>query len=177
MSSRILTIGAIASAAILGYCVYFDYERRSSPEFRRKLKKNAKKYKKLQVEKEETDKKQKFNSIISKLNESLEKDPLPTGVERQQVYFMEQVGNGERLAASPDSEEDAAIHFYKALAVYPSPAELLTVLQKSIPEPIYELIVFLIAAQPPLSLASILGDDLDLVNGNIKVVNPDEEVQ
>ena len=34
-----LTITAIAAAAIAGYAVYFDYQRRNSADFRKSLKK------------------------------------------------------------------------------------------------------------------------------------------
>lgn len=177
MSSKLYSIGALAAAAVVGYCVYFDYSRRNSPEFRRKLKKSVKKYKKQQVAKEESDKKAKFLSIKNKLTEALESDPLPTDLEAKQTYFLQNVGLGEQFSASPDTQEESAICFYKAVAVHPQPAQLLSVLQTTLPERIYELFVFLIAVQPPTSLTSILGEDLNGVDANIQVVNPEADVQ
>ena len=44
-----LTITAIAAAAIAGYAVYFDYQRRNSADFRKSLKKREVKQKKLKA--------------------------------------------------------------------------------------------------------------------------------
>ena len=46
--NKALTITAVAAAAITGYAVYFDYQRRHSPEFRKSLKKRDIKQKEIE---------------------------------------------------------------------------------------------------------------------------------
>ncbi|ODV93114.1 hypothetical protein PACTADRAFT_52131 [Pachysolen tannophilus NRRL Y-2460] len=164
--SRLLTVATIVGGAIVAYGFYFDYQRRNSPEFRKKLKKNFKKYKNELSKKEHEEKKEKYVSIKDKLEESLSVDPLPTDIKEKEQYFLKQVSAGEQLAAIPGMEYDAAIGFYKGLAVYPSPTELLNIYQKTVPEKIYDLVVMLIAIQPPQAVINILGDN---VNGGVAV--------
>jgi import receptor subunit TOM20 len=48
------------------------------------------------------------------------------------------INNGYPGAAA---YEDAAVHFYRALRVYPSPMELVMVFQKTIPAPLFQIIM------------------------------------
>ncbi|KAI9600922.1 hypothetical protein H4Q26_000716 [Puccinia striiformis f. sp. tritici PST-130] len=61
-------------------------------------------------------------------------EPLPTSVEGKEQFFMEQVGIGEMLASKmPRGAMPAAIAFFKAYKVYPSPQELLVIYQRTMP--------------------------------------------
>lgn len=145
-------------AAALSYCIYFDYERRHNPEFRKNLnqrKKRAQKKAKASAEKEKT---KKLEILKKKLNESLEANPLPTKIQEKEAYFLEQVSTGEKVGAIPGKEIDAAIYFYKGLAVYPNPTGILDIYQRTLPPKIYELVMMLTAIQPPKSVVNILGD-------------------
>lgn len=56
----------------------------------------------------------------------ISQETLPTSPQEREQYFMEQVAMGEGLAATgPVNEVSAALCFYRALRVYPSPVELI----------------------------------------------------
>ncbi|KAI8897460.1 protein import receptor MAS20 [Globomyces pollinis-pini] len=126
-----LVFGALLVGAI-GYGVYFDYQRRNNPAFRKKLQKQRKEAAKL---KRAT--KQQATAAIG-----LEDEPLPTTNEEREKYFMSNLQAGEMLMQQgPMAFDRAAAHFYKALQVYPEPQKLLEVLAQSLPEPVLQLIL------------------------------------
>ncbi|KAF6011274.1 hypothetical protein HII13_002631 [Brettanomyces bruxellensis] len=140
------------AAAALSYCVYFDYERRHNPE-KEKLKRRLR----CKLKRRKT---KLFEVLKKKLNESLAASPLPTTLQEKEPYFLEQVSTGEKLGAIPGKEIDAAIYFYKGLAVYPNPTGILDIYQRTLPPQIYELVMKLTAIQPPKSVVNILGDSV-----------------
>ena len=44
VSSTTLSVGLV-SAAVIGYCIYFDHKRRSHPDFKKKLREKRRKLK------------------------------------------------------------------------------------------------------------------------------------
>ncbi|CDR43610.1 CYFA0S12e02542g1_1 [Cyberlindnera fabianii] len=157
--SKVTAVLATVGAVALGYAVYFDYSRRHNADFRRKLRKSKKQQQK-QVEEQASKAKQvKVNEVKELLTKSLEEDPIPTDAAAKEQYFMTQVTMGEQLAAVPGNEIKSALCFYRALAVYPNPTDILNVYQKSVPQEIYEYIIMMMAMEPPLSIASFLGGD------------------
>ncbi|KAG7447519.1 uncharacterized protein BT62DRAFT_986357 [Guyanagaster necrorhizus] len=55
---------------------------------------------------------------------------------------MSQVAMGEQLALQgPDFQLPAALSFYRALRVYPSPVELMVIYEKTVPEPIFKMVI------------------------------------
>lgn len=160
MSKLTITISALAAAAI-GYAVYFDHQRRSSPEFRRSLKKQAKQYAKQESNNSKAEKAIKLQQVKAILTESLINDPLPTENDKKEEFFMTSVTLGEQLASIPGNEIKAALAFYRALSVYPNPTDILGIYQRSVPQDVYEIIIMMIAVQPPLAVASMLSESLD----------------
>lgn len=149
------------AAGALGYCFYFDYQRRHNPEFRKSIylkKRQAEKAEKL---KSEASKKEKTAILKKKLAESLASKPLST--QNKEQAFVEEVTLAEKLASIPGKEIDSAIHFYRALASYPEPTAILEIYQKSVPAEIYELIMLLTAIHPPANITSLLSES----NGSI----------
>ena len=149
------------AAGALGYCLYFDYQRRHNVEFRKSIyhkKRQAEKAARLQ---NEASKVEKTILLKKKLTESLIAHPLTT--ENKEQSFIEEVTAAEKLASLPDREIDAAIHFYRALSVYPEPTAILEIYQKSVPAEIYELIMLLTAIYPPANITSLLSES----NGSI----------
>jgi mitochondrial import receptor subunit TOM20 len=88
-------------------------------------------------------------------------DQVPTTPEERETYFMSQVEIGERLCAQgmsctagavkdfcslccegPDFAVEAALAFFRALRVYPSPVELIMIFQNTVPEPIFKVCGF-----------------------------------
>ena len=47
----------------------------------------------------------------------------------------------------PSYYDDAVLPFYKALKVYPDPMELVKIYQKTIPEPVFQTIVSILAIE------------------------------
>ncbi|KAH3667141.1 hypothetical protein OGAPHI_002790 [Ogataea philodendri] len=149
-----------AAVATVGYCVYFDYQRRNNPSFRKKIVRNKKRAVEKAKQEAEAEKKNKLEALKEKLNQSLEEEPLPKEPAEKEKFFMTQVAVGEQLSAVEGKDIEAAIHFYKGLAVYPNPTGILDIYQRTIPKHIYELIMMLTAIQPPASVMNVLQDSI-----------------
>uniref|UniRef100_A0A0W0FC24 SET domain-containing protein n=1 Tax=Moniliophthora roreri TaxID=221103 RepID=A0A0W0FC24_MONRR len=84
---------------------------------------------------------------------------------------MSQVGAGEQLSLQgPDFHLPAAMSFYRALRVYPSPVELMVIYQKTVPEPIFKLVIELTnldvsSPSSPHSSTDDLDDETSPVRG------------
>ncbi|KAJ3972130.1 hypothetical protein EV361DRAFT_907327 [Lentinula raphanica] len=148
MSSRttsVLTIAGIAALSVVAYAVYFDYKRRNDVDFRKKLKKDKKR-----VDKSIASSKASLppdSGVVGteELREALEQvkaEQVPVSPEQKETYFMTQVSAGEQLALQgPMFYLPAALSFYRALRVYPSPVELMMIYQKTVPEPVFKLVI------------------------------------
>ncbi|KAG0332235.1 hypothetical protein BG000_010222, partial [Podila horticola] len=138
------TVGTVAVAAV-GYALYFDSKRRSDPEFRRKLKKERKRAQKQQKE-EEQKKVAKTTATVEEVLASIKDEDFPTSMEAREKFCMEQLSAGEALFTSgPEGYEMAAVCFFKALKVYPAPAELVMVYQKTIPPEVFTLVMSMLS--------------------------------
>ncbi|SCU96711.1 LAMI_0F07470g1_1 [Lachancea mirantina] len=154
---RVLTIGGVALAtAVAGYAVYFDHQRRNNSDFRRNLKRKVKKHVEEEKIEEERAKKLKLARVGEFLEVELVKDPISTDPEEREAVFTSNVEAGERLASVPGNEMESAFKFYKALSVYPNPADLLGIYQRSVPEAVYEHVVLMIAIKPPVNVSTFL---------------------
>lgn len=156
--SRATAIIAAAGAVALGYAVYFDYSRRNNKEFRRRIRKNNDHHAKEKEAKQSQAKTAQVEVIQQVLMHSLAEEPIPTEAAKKEEYFMKQVTVAEQLSVVPGQEIQSALAFYRALSVYPNPTDILNVYQKSVPPQIYEYVIMMMALQPPLSIASFLGD-------------------
>lgn len=165
MSSKSLfwTITGIVATAAVGYAVYFDYRRRHDVNFRRQLKKRAVDQEKQALKLAKELKQLKLESVKQALLDDLEANPIPTDLSEKESFFMQQVALGEQLASKPQLKIDAAICFYKALAVYPNPTDILGIYQRSVPQDVYEIVVMMIAAHPPAAINNILGEQATVV--------------
>ncbi|KAF9937490.1 hypothetical protein BGZ67_001223 [Mortierella alpina] len=134
------TVGAIAVATI-GYAVYFDAKRRNDPAFRRKLKKERKRAEKLM--KEEAGKISTQSALtVEEALASIKDEDFPTTMEEREKFCMQQLSAGEALfTKGRDEYGAAAICFYKALKVYPAPADLVMVYQKTIPPEVFTVVM------------------------------------
>ncbi|KAJ4471642.1 hypothetical protein C8R41DRAFT_897751 [Lentinula lateritia] len=175
MSSRttsVLTIAGIAVLSIAAYAVYFDYKRRNDVEFRKKLKKEKKR-----VDKSIASSKASLPSSpdavgVDELREALEQvkaEQVPISPEQKEAYFMTQVASGEQLSLQgPMFSLPAALAFYRALRVYPSPVELMVIYQKTVPEPIFKLVIELTNLDVSMSVPKSGMDDLDEETSPVK---------
>ncbi|KAF9180311.1 hypothetical protein BGZ51_006289 [Haplosporangium sp. Z 767] len=134
------TVGVLAVATI-GYAVYFDSKRRNDPSFRRKLKKERKRAQKLATEEAKKLSNQNAQTVEEALA-SIKDDDFPTSMEDREKFCMAQLSAGEALfTRGPQGYGEAAICFYKALKVYPAPAELVMVYQKTIPPEVFTVVM------------------------------------
>ena len=155
--ARILAVAGItATVAIAGYAAYFDHQRRNNPEFRKSLKRKLKKHAEQEKEEKERAKQLKLAHVGEFLTAELAKDPVSTDPAQRETVFTTNVEMGEKLASVPGNELEAALKFYKALSVYPNPADLLGIYQRSVPEAVYEYIVLMIAIMPPVNVSTFL---------------------
>ena len=154
---RVLALSGVAAViGATGYAFWFDHQRRNNAEFRKNLKQRVKKQKKQAELDAIESKKARVTAVLQFLTEELQNDPISTDPTQMEAIFTTNVELGERLALSPGNEMGAAVKFYKALAVYPNPADLLGIYQRTIPETIYEYIVIMIAVIPPANITSFI---------------------
>ncbi|EPT03618.1 hypothetical protein FOMPIDRAFT_1022232 [Fomitopsis schrenkii] len=147
MSSRVSTVLTVAGVTVLGglvaYAVYFDYKRRNDVEFRKRLKKDKKRVKQATTSQPGADaaigiSPEEMRAALDKLRA----EEVPTDPEEKEQFFMTQVGLGEQLCAQgPMFHLPAAMSFYRALRVYPSPVELIMIYQKTVPEPVFKIVM------------------------------------
>lgn len=90
---------------------------------------------------EERAKAQRAEDLKESLD-TIQKEPVPSTAEEREQYFMQHVGVGEQLSVQgPAFHVPAALSFYRALRVYPSPVELIMIYQKTVPEPIFKIVM------------------------------------
>ncbi|KAG6850625.1 hypothetical protein H0H93_010817 [Arthromyces matolae] len=151
MDSRAGSLLAITGITLLSgavaYALYFDHKRRNDAEFRKMLRKDKKRADKSIAESKEAQQQEALASAAASgqpvnIEEVLEKirteEPPPTP-ELKEKYFMDCIARGEQLG--PEFYLAAAAEFYRALKVYPSPMELIVIYEKTVPAPVFELIV------------------------------------
>ncbi|KAL5508265.1 TOM20_1 [Sanghuangporus vaninii] len=152
-SFSVLTVAGITVlGGIVAYAAYFDYKRRSDPSFRRKIRTDIGTQKK-KVNKAVAEDKEKEaakanvalnipRELLSAIHEKSNEEAPPTNPEERHNFFVNVVGTAERLAAEgPQNYLEAAIYFYQALRVYPSPMELIIIYQKTVPEPCLAIVM------------------------------------
>ncbi|KAJ3360063.1 hypothetical protein GGF32_008650 [Allomyces javanicus] len=147
-------LATLAVAAVgIGYAAFFDYKRRADPSFRRNLRKQRKRVEKKKTEEGTANARDVASSggasdALEAEIEALLNEPLPTTPEAKEAFFMEQLSKGETLAKNgPEFFKLAAAFFYKALKVYPAPAELVMLYQKTLTEPVFNLVMGFISSE------------------------------
>ncbi|KAI1273154.1 mitochondrial import receptor subunit tom-20 [Xylaria sp. FL0933] len=165
--STIATISvATAATGLLAYAVYFDYQRRANPNFRKNLRREERRQARAEKEEAVAQTKQKRREIQSSVDAAIE-EGFPTGVNEKEQYFMEYVQQGEVLASDPTRTIDAALAFYKALKVYPTPRDLISIYDKTVDKRVLDVLAEMIAYDKSLDLngqppAANLADLMDL---------------
>ncbi|KAF7352377.1 SET domain-containing protein [Mycena venus] len=165
MSSRtntVLTIAGISLCGIIAYAVYFDYRRRTDPEFRKKIRKEKKRVDKSLAQSREAlaAATEVSEAELREALKMIKTEPRPASQSDRENYFMSQVAMGEQLAARGEPFHlPAALSFYRALSVYPSPPELLSIYQKTVPDAIVKIILALVNLDVSSSPVQDLGID------------------
>lgn len=125
MSKTALGIAAgICGTLFLGYCIYFDRQRRNDPNFKKKLKERRRANKAAASAKSST------RSRLPDLRDH----------EAVQYFFLQEVQLGEELLGQGD-EEGGVEHLGNAVAVCGQPQQLLQVLQQTLPPHVFHLLL------------------------------------
>ncbi|KAI0637988.1 MAS20-domain-containing protein [Trametes polyzona] len=153
-SSRTSTVFTVAAVTVLGglvaYAVYFDYKRRNDVEFRKKLRKEKKKVtKQTQQAQAQADAASEVSAAeIKAALLKIREEELPPTPDEKETYFIMQVQVGEQLAQKgPAFYLPAAMAFFRAMRVYPSPVELIMMLQSSLPPPLFKIFMEFVNAE------------------------------
>jgi len=149
------TVAAIATG-VLAYAVYFDYKRRNDIEFRRMLRRNEKKQARAEKDQAVAAMESQRHAIKRAVDEAKE-EGFPTDPDGKEAYFLEQVQNGELLGADPTKIVDAALAFYKALKVYPTPNDLINIYDKTVAKPILDILAEMIAYDGTVKIGGYTG--------------------
>ncbi|EAA32584.1 hypothetical protein GE21DRAFT_5651 [Neurospora crassa] len=157
MPSQAVTYTTAAVAAVatgfLAYAVYFDYKRRNDPEFRRQLRRSARRQARQEKEYAELSQQAQRQRIRQMVDEAKE-EGFPTTSDEKEAYFLEQVQAGEILGQDPTKAIDASLAFYKALKVYPTPGDLISIYDKTVAKPILDILAEMIAYDPSLKIGT-----------------------
>ncbi|PVH83578.1 protein import receptor MAS20 [Cadophora sp. DSE1049] len=156
------TVGTFATGFV-AYAVYFDYKRRNDPQFRKQLKKESKRQAKAAKEEAEAHTVRQRQAIRAAIEEAKE-EGFPSDVEEREAYFMQEVAQGEGLAGAGTDNVEAALCFYKALKVYPTPSDLITIYDKTVPKAVLDILAEMIAADTELNVGPFgggPGSDMD----------------
>ncbi|ORZ16966.1 hypothetical protein BCR42DRAFT_413625 [Absidia repens] len=137
------TTGLVVIAGIT-YVIYYDYQRRKNPTYRREKKKE----KKREVKQAAKTIKHDTLSTIQAVLDQVAQDNYPTLTEEKEAYFMNQVSQGESLVAKGEIHyHDSVLPFYRALKVYPKPLDLIMMYQKTIPDDIFQMIISIMSLE------------------------------
>ncbi|KAI9752846.1 MAG: hypothetical protein M4579_005461 [Chaenotheca gracillima] len=144
------SVGTVVTG-LLAYAAYFDHKRRNDPDFRKSLKRDARRQARAAKEEAVAHNARQKESIKSAMKEA-QAEGFPTDVEEKEAYFMNEVARGEALCQDGSDVVDAALCFYKALKVYPQPRDLITIYDKTVPKPVLDVLAEMIAADPNISV-------------------------
>lgn len=97
-STTVLVLAAAGTitTGLIAYAFYFDYRRRSDPEFRKKLKKQHKQVSKAQQQEAQAAEKGQKERIRIAVDEANE-EGFPKDPEETEGYFMQEVARGEGM--------------------------------------------------------------------------------
>lgn len=114
----------IAGLCFVGYCIYFDRKRRSDPHFKSNLRK-----KRLMAKEHE-------------LAARAAKSAFPDFTDQQAVqrFFLQEVQMGESYLEQGDAARGVE-HLANAVVVCGQPTELLNVLQRTLPDPVFDMLI------------------------------------
>ncbi|KAK9237084.1 hypothetical protein V1525DRAFT_404921 [Lipomyces kononenkoae] len=137
--SILLTAVAAGAAA---YVISFDYRRRNSPEFRKQLRRNERKYRKtieLGKQKELQESKDQLKGLIV---QSLRDEP--TSVNSAEEFEMqmskELMKIDSYLHQGEKKYNDMVVSIYRLLVIHPMPKQIIEALKDNIPKDVLALL-------------------------------------
>ncbi|KAJ1367024.1 hypothetical protein KIN20_027854 [Parelaphostrongylus tenuis] len=128
--SHLITAAGLAGAAFIGYCIYFDYARRSAPDYKEKIRRNRREKAKARAGCTAAG---RSSTVSSQL-------PDPTDSASMQAYFLQEVQLGEEAMACGNVEQ-GAIHIANAIALCGPSQQLLQIFQQTLPAEQYAAVI------------------------------------
>lgn len=159
---------ATAAVAVVAYAAYFDFQRRSQPDFRRNLRRSERRQVRAEKDEAEASTRAQRDAIKSLVDETKE-EGFPTGVEDREAYFNEQVMAGEMLTQDPSKAVESALAFYKGLKVYPAPGDLIKIYDSTVPKNILNILAEMIAYDESLDIRQAPGSGPGGMPGGINL--------
>ncbi|CAJ0573205.1 unnamed protein product, partial [Mesorhabditis spiculigera] len=120
--SNWLAWAGIAGTAFLGYAIYFDYKRRSAPDYKQKVRENRRR---KALGKNGRD-------VVSARGGNSMGMPDPRNPASMQAFFLQEVQLGEELMSAGNVAE-GAVHIANAVVLCGQPQELLSIFQQTLP--------------------------------------------
>ncbi|KAG9242561.1 mitochondrial import receptor subunit tom-20 [Calycina marina] len=149
------SVGTFATG-LLAYAVYFDHKRRNDPNFRKQLKKESRKQLRAAKEEAEAESLRARGLARQKVDEAKE-EGFPEESDEKEAYFMQEVQRGEEMSSDGSMSLESALAFYKALKVYPTPGDLISIYDKTVPKPVLDILAEMIAADADLNVGPFGG--------------------
>ncbi|EMR70319.1 hypothetical protein MGN70_014142 [Eutypa lata] len=161
-TSAVATISAATIATgLLAYMVYFDHNRRKNADFRRSLRRSERRQVRAEKEEAVAGVKERRKAIHDAVDAALE-EGFPTGINEKEQYFMDHVQQGEVLAAEPSKTMEAAVAFYRALKVYPTPSDLVNIYDKTVDKRVLDVLAEMIAYDKDLRTDELMPKGINL---------------
>ncbi|KAJ3232488.1 TOMM20-like protein 1 [Chytriomyces hyalinus] len=144
-------IALAAGALFAGYAIYFDQRRQRDPEFRRRLRHERQLARKMQEQDQNASAGLEEAAVKAAMEAlGLNDDKIPETEAEKQAYLTRNLQLGEQfLNQGPSHFKLAATCLFRALKVYPDPIKLLMAFQESVPPPVLDLIMQMMAAETP----------------------------
>jgi import receptor subunit TOM20 len=115
------TIGGVCAASFVAYCIYFDHQRRSAPDYRQRVKERRERKKRAQQE------------------DDIELPP-ENDKEAIEKFFVNEIERGEESMQKGDIEL-AVKHFSYGVIFCPQPQNLLRYMREALPTSAYNKLV------------------------------------
>ncbi|XGW03273.1 hypothetical protein V3C99_014900 [Haemonchus contortus] len=127
--SHVAMAAGLAGAAFIGYCIYFDYSRRSAPDYKEKIRRNRREKAKA-----------RGGAASVGRGAGATQVPDPSDPTAMQAYFLQEVQLGEEFMASGNVEE-GAVHIANAIALCGPSQQLLQIFQQTLPAEQYAAVI------------------------------------
>ncbi|KAG8833847.1 hypothetical protein FRC17_009964 [Serendipita sp. 399] len=162
-TSQIITISTVAVVlGIAGYAVYFDYVRRNDPQFRKRLRKEKKRVDRSNSSIKAAAASAKGLPTDAELDAALQlvrDENLPATPEEKEQYFMQNLAIGEQLSTQ-GLALPAALAFFRAMRVYPEPMQLVMILEKTLPDDMFRIVMELMSRDVSGPSSSTVNEDV-----------------
>ncbi|KAI9886151.1 MAG: S23-interacting protein [Watsoniomyces obsoletus] len=145
-----ISVGSVI-AGVLAYAVYFDHRRRNDPEFRKSLRREARRQEKAIKEQADAHDARQKDAIKAAMAKAKDQG-FPTNDEDKEAFFMGELQRGENMCTDGSDPVDAAMCFYKALKVYPQPRDLISIYDKTVPQPVLDVLAEMIALDKTIAI-------------------------